>query len=115
MTQTARWLYGVSMVSSRYGARLSQTDVVDLANASAQLVEVANTINRANPVWANAAVQVLIAVNQVIERLQNKGAAAFARYLERHGTETAQDEAVERAAPMFQEGERKPPQNEEES
>jgi len=67
-------------------------DVADLANASAQLVEVANTINRANPVWANAAVQVLIAVNQVIERLQQKGAATYARYLEKHGMPAAPGE-----------------------
>jgi len=32
-----------------------------------------------------------LAVNVTIERIQNKGAATFARYLEKHGPQGAQD------------------------
>ena len=66
-------------------ARLNRQDITDLNNASEQLAALAALIKRANPQWCDAAVANLIAVNNTIVRLQNKGAAAIARHLERHG------------------------------
>jgi len=43
------------------------------------------------PAWGEAVVNLLIAVNVTIARLQNKGAAAFARYLEKSGLQSPQD------------------------
>jgi len=73
------------------GARLSERDVRDLEIASQRLAAVADQVKRANPTWAAAVVQLLIEANDVIVRLQNKGAAAFARYLEKHGIGKPQD------------------------
>jgi len=73
------------------GARLTRRDVTELAAASEQLVVAANTIRSMGPKWGESVVNLLIAANLVIERIQNKGAAAFARYLQKHGTQGAQD------------------------
>ena len=73
------------------GARLGEQDVIDLNRASDKLAVVADQIKRANPTWAGAAVQLLIEANDVIVRIQTKGARAFARYLEKHGLQSAQD------------------------
>lgn len=79
------------MVSSKYGARLSQTDIQQLDSASNALASAAAAIRRANPSWGEAVVQALILANQVIERLRDRGAAAFARYLERRGLQKPQE------------------------
>ena len=79
------------MVSSKYGARLSERDVQDLEGASNALASAAAGIRRANPSWGEAVVQALIVANQVIERLRDKGALAFARYLEKRGLQEPQD------------------------
>src|SRR5712692_2077414 len=67
------------------GARISMTDVSDLNVASEDLAAVAELIKRNRPSYQDAAVQLLIRANTTIVRIQNKGAAAYARYLERHG------------------------------
>lgn len=102
------------MVSAKYGARLSEKDVADLAAVVAAIHELAFTIQRANPVWAAAAVQVLTTIQDVVIRLQNKGAEAFARYLEKRGLKPAQDEPAAAAESDQVAGERSTPQNEEE-
>ena len=80
------------------GARLSERDIRDLEIASQRLAAVADQVKRANPSWTAAVVQLLIEANDVIVRLQNKGAAAFARYLEKHGTGKPQDVPETRSA-----------------
>ena len=86
------------MVSSKYGARLSETDVQQLDSASNALASAAAAIRRANPSWGEAVIQALILANQVIERLRDRGAAAFARHLERRGLGKPQDAAAETRA-----------------
>lgn len=86
------------MVSSKYGARLSERDVHDLDDASNALASAAAGIRRANPSWGEAVVQALIVANQVIERLRDKGALAFARYLEKRGLQKPQEAPQELAA-----------------
>lgn len=78
-----------------HAARITRRDVVDLAAASEQLAIAAQTIRRANPTWGEAVVNLLIPANATITRLQNKGAAAFARYLEKHGLQKPQDASQE--------------------
>jgi hypothetical protein len=73
------------------GARITRRDVQELAIASEQLAVAADTIRGMGPKWGEAVVNLLIAVNLTITRLQNKGAAAFARYLEKHGTQSPVD------------------------
>ena len=80
-----------------HAARVTRRDVVDLGTASEQLAVAADTIRRMRPAWGEAVVNLLIAVNVTIERLQNKGAAAFARYLEKHGAQSPQDAIGDRA------------------
>lgn len=75
-----------------HGARITRRDVVELNTASEQLAVAADTIRRMRPAWGEAVVNLLIAVNAAIERIQNKGAAAFARYLEKKGTQSPQGE-----------------------
>lgn len=74
-----------------HAARVTRRDVTDLAVASEQLVVAADTIRRMKPNWGEAVVNLLIAANLTIERIQNKGAAAFARYLQKHGPQSPQD------------------------
>lgn len=74
-----------------HGARVTRRDVSDLNTASEQLAVAADTIRRMRPAWGEAVVNLLIAVNTTIARLQNKGAASFARYLERKGTQSPGD------------------------
>jgi hypothetical protein len=78
-----------------YGAKLTRRDVSELAIASDQLVVAAETIRGMGPKWGEAAVNLLIAVNAVVTRIQNKGASAFARYLEKHQAQEAQDAKLE--------------------
>jgi hypothetical protein len=66
------------------GARLSRRDVVELAQASEQLAVVCGMIRSSGVKWAEVSVNLLIVVNQTVVRLQQKGAGAFARYLEKH-------------------------------
>ena len=100
------------MGMAQRGARLSLTDVRELDQASQQLVVVADTIRQMGPKWGEAAVNLLIAANLVIVRIHNKGAAAFARYLEKNGphkpqgavegtpaTETSDQEPIARPEP----------------
>src|SRR5882672_1745750 len=74
-----------------HGARLTRRDVQELAAASEQLAVAAETIRGMGPKWGEAVVNLLIAVNVTIERIQNKGAATFARYLEKNRPQGAQD------------------------
>src|SRR5258708_6378300 len=71
-----------------YGARITRRDVTELATASEQLAVAAETIRRVHPAWGEAVVNLLIAANTVIERVQNKGARAFAKYLEKNRSES---------------------------
>lgn len=86
------------MGMAQRGARLSLSDVRDLDQASQQLVVVADTIRQMGPKWGEAAVNLLIAANLVIVRIQNKGAAAFARYLDKHGPQKPQDASAKTPA-----------------
>jgi hypothetical protein len=65
------------------GARLSRRDVVDLAQASEQLAVVSGMIRSSGVKWAEVSVNLLIVANQTVVRIQQKGAGAFARYLEK--------------------------------
>src|ERR1700726_1819008 len=74
------------------GSRLTRRDVTELAAASEQLALAANHIRGSGVRWAELVVNMLISANNTIVRIQNKGAAAFARYLEKHPPETPQEE-----------------------
>lgn len=74
---------------AQHGARLSKRDIIDLNEASEALATAAETIKRINPAWSGPVISLLIQANDVIVRVQHKGAAAFARYLERHGVKEA--------------------------
>jgi hypothetical protein len=74
-----------------HGARLTRRDVVDLAQASEQLAVVSGMIRSSGVKWGEVAVNLLIVVNNSVVRIQSKGARAFARYLERHPPETAEE------------------------
>ena len=75
-----------------YGAKITRRDVVDLAQASEQLAVVSNMIRSSGVKWAEVSVNLLIVANNTVVRIQQKGAAAFARYLEKHGPETAEED-----------------------
>src|ERR1700681_1497150 len=77
-----------------YGAKLTKRDVTELAQASEQLVVVADTIRMSGVKWGEVAVNLLIVVNNTVVRIQTKGAAAFARYLEKHPLEMPQDAGI---------------------
>ena len=98
-----------------HAARVTRRDVVDLATASDQLAVAADTIRRMRPAWGEAVVNLLIAVNATIERLQNKGAAAFARYLEKHGAQSSQDASENETLGDSSNPERKTPTDEPEA
>ena len=70
---------------SSHGARLSMQDVSDLNLASEDIAACAVLIQRNRPSYEAAAVQLLMRANNTVLRIQNKGGAAYARYLERHG------------------------------
>jgi hypothetical protein len=72
------------MAMDSYGAKLTQRDVVDLAQASTNMAVVAETIRSSGVKWADATINLLLIANNSVVRIQNKGAAAFARYLEKH-------------------------------
>jgi hypothetical protein len=72
------------MSMDSYGAKLTQRDVVDLAQASTNMAVVAETIRSSGVRWADATINLLLIANNSVVRIQNKGAAAFARYLEKH-------------------------------
>ena len=59
--------------------------------ASQRLAAVAEQVKRANPVWSAGVVQLLIEANDVVVRLQAKGATAFARWIEKHPAQSPQD------------------------
>jgi len=68
---------------TQHGARLSPRDVSDLNDASENLAAVATLIQRNRPSYGDAAIRLLVEANNTVVRIQNKGAAAFARHLER--------------------------------
>ena len=74
------------------GARLSRRDVQELNQASEALAAAAATIQQMRPQWAPGVIQLLVRANDVVVRVQNKGAEAFAKYLERHGVKEAPGE-----------------------
>jgi hypothetical protein len=74
-----------------HGARLTRKDVVALAEASEQLAVVAAQIRGSGVRWGEPVVNLLIVVNNLVVRLQEKGSRAFARYLEKHGVQTPQE------------------------
>jgi hypothetical protein len=78
-----------------YGAKLTKRDVTELAQASEQLVVVADMIRMSGVKWAEVAVNLLIVVNNTVVRIQTKGAAAFGRYLQKHPLETPKEEPAE--------------------
>jgi hypothetical protein len=78
-----------------YGAKLTKRDVTELAQASEQLVVVADMIRISGVKWAEVAVNLLIVVNNTVVRIQTKGARAFARYLEKHPSQKPQDAPAE--------------------
>jgi hypothetical protein len=89
-------------------ARLSMRDVNDLNQASEQLAALAQMIRRVNPAWCEGAVNLIISVNNTVVRLQEKGATAYARYLERHGVKDTKAKPTDaenaaKAAPARQE------------
>jgi len=73
-----------------YAARVTRRDVADLEKASELLAVAANTIREMGPKGGEAVVNLLIVANTTVVRVQNKGAAAFARYFEKHGMQGAQ-------------------------
>lgn len=66
------------------GARISQRDIRELNDASERLALVANMIKRSHPAWMDDAIQLLIQANEVVVRIQNRGARVFQRYIEKH-------------------------------
>ena len=78
-----------------YGAKLTQRDVVDLAQASTNMAVVAETIRSSGVKWADATINLLLIANNSVVRIQNKGAAAFARYLEKHPPKSREAPAAE--------------------
>jgi len=90
------------------------TDVSDLNVASEDLAAVAELIKRNRPSYQDAAVQLLIRANTTIVRIQNKGAAAYARYLERHGLPGSSGGTDPGASGEDVENPRSTPQDEEE-
>lgn len=89
--------------------------MTDLATASEQLAVAAQTIRNMHPAWGEAVVNLIIAVNAVVVRIQNKGAEAYARYLQKHGTATAQERMQELGPGEMVREAQKTPLNEEES
>lgn len=74
------------------GARLSRRDVQELNEASEALAAAAATISQMRPQWAPGVIRLLVVANDIVVRVQNKGAEAFAKYLERHGLKEAPGE-----------------------
>ncbi|HVI11024.1 MAG TPA: hypothetical protein VND65_22250 [Candidatus Binatia bacterium] len=89
--------------------------MTDLATASEQLAVAAQTIRNMHPAWGEAVVNLIIAVNAVVVRIQNKGAEAYARYLEKHGATGRPSSPPEAGTSDQVAGERSMPLNEEES
>jgi formylglycine-generating enzyme required for sulfatase activity len=83
----------------QHAARISMRDIADLNQASEQLAAAADTIQRVNPAWGAGVVQLLIAANNVVVRVQQKGARAFAAWLEKHGVKELPSEAEIENAP----------------
>lgn len=91
------------MGMAQHGARLSMQDVSDLNLASEDIAACATLIQRNRPSYEAAVVQLLIRANTTVVRIQQKGASAYARYLERHGVQGASGEA-DPAAPGDDQG-----------
>lgn len=53
----------------------------------------AEQVKRANPIWAPGVVTLLIQANNRVVALQARGAATFARHLEKHPAQRPQAEA----------------------
>ena len=88
--------------------------MTDLATASEQLAVAAQTIRNMHPAWGEAVVNLIIAVNVVVVRIQNKGAEAYARYLQKHGASGTPELAGDAAEGSHLAGERSTLQNEKE-
>lgn len=73
------------MLMSPGYTKLAQKDIVDLNHASECIASVAATIQQMRPQWAPGVMQLLIDANTIVVRIQNKGANAIARYLEKRG------------------------------
>ena len=73
------------------GARLRPQDVQELNQASEEMAAAAEIVKRTNPSWGAAVIQLLISANNRVVAIQNRGAATFARYLEKHGIQEPQD------------------------
>lgn len=74
------------MRASDSAARISVLDVTDLGRASNKLALVAQTIRSHKTTWGDPVVELLIDVNNVVVRIQQKGTRAFERFYERHRT-----------------------------
>lgn len=67
------------------GPRLSQRDIKDLDKASQALAAAHETVARAKPHWYASVSNAIITANDVIVRIQERGARALARHVEKHG------------------------------
>lgn len=92
-------LNGAPMSIDSYGARLTRRDIAELDNASNALAAVAGSIQRANPVWKDAAIQNLILANNTVVRLQAKGQAAIDKEIARRAAKSAAKPSEVIAAP----------------
>ena len=73
------------MQISRGAARLTQTHVHSLSEASDAIAAAARQIQRNNPQWGEATLALLILANDKVVNVMNVGAASIARYIEQHG------------------------------
>jgi hypothetical protein len=80
---------------SRAVGRLTPQHVRSLGEASDALAAAANTIRRVNPQWGPGVMQLLILANDKVVAVMNDGAAAIARYMERHGVKELEAPAAE--------------------
>ena len=79
-------------------ARITMRDIEELNRASEDLFAVSEMIKRANPTWRDGAIGLLVRANDTVVRVQNKGAAAFSRYLQKHGTQGAAGDTTAQGA-----------------
>ena len=65
--------------------KLSLKNIHDLNTASECICSAANTIASVRPQWGPAVIQLLTQANDIVVGIQNRGASAIARYMEKHG------------------------------
>ncbi len=80
---------------SRGAAKITEKHVRALGEASNALAAAAETIKRVNPQWGSGVIQLLILANDRVCSVMNDGAAAFARYIEKHGAKEPEAPAAE--------------------